>query len=80
MTEIVEQAHRINHKIKYISSLEWRRDLARRSVEEYEVLTAALTPDLANDPPDKNSSMPRGKEPFDGFVPIVAHGVTEQGL
>ncbi|MGH3771500.1 MAG: amino acid adenylation domain-containing protein, partial [Pseudonocardiaceae bacterium] len=80
LTEIVEQAHRIGYGIEYKSSLEWRRDLARRSVEEYEVLTAVLPPDPASGPPDKNSSMPRGEEPVDGFVPIVAHGVTEQVL
>jgi thioester reductase-like protein len=80
LTEIVEQAHRIGHKIECKPSLEWHHDITRRSVEEYEVLAAVLSPDPASDPPDKNSSMSRDKQPPDGFVPILAHGVTEQIL
>ncbi len=80
LTEIIEQARRIGYKIECKPSSEWRRDLAGRSVEKYEILAAALPPHSASDPPDKNSSMPRAKEPLDGFAPIVAHGVTEQLL
>jgi amino acid adenylation domain-containing protein/thioester reductase-like protein/non-ribosomal peptide synthase protein (TIGR01720 family) len=80
LTEIVEQARRIGHQIEYKPSSEWRRDLVGRSVEEYEVLAAVLSPNSSSEPPDKSSSTPRNKEPFDGFVPIVTHGVTEQIL
>ncbi|MGH3684235.1 MAG: thioester reductase domain-containing protein, partial [Pseudonocardiaceae bacterium] len=80
LTEIVEQARRIGHKIEYKPSLEWHRDIARRSVEEYEVLAAVLSLDSVSDPLNKRSSIPQDKKPLDGFVPIVARGVTEQVL
>ncbi len=80
LREIVEQARRIGHHIEYKPSSEWRRDLACRSVEEYAVLAAVLAPSSAGEPPDNSSPTPRTKEPLDGFVPIVAHGVTEQIL
>ncbi|MGH3874561.1 MAG: amino acid adenylation domain-containing protein [Pseudonocardiaceae bacterium] len=80
LTEIVEQARRIGYHIEYKPSVEWRRHLAYRSVEEYEVLYAVLSPNSAGDPPDKSSPTPRTKEPLDGFVPIVAPGVTDQML
>jgi nonribosomal peptide synthetase DhbF len=80
LTDIVEQARRIGHHIEYQPNAEWRRNLAHQSVAEYEVLYAVLSPHSTSDASAKNSTPPRAKEPLDGFVPIVTHGVTERVL
>ncbi|MGH4018126.1 MAG: thioester reductase domain-containing protein [Pseudonocardiaceae bacterium] len=80
LTEIVEHARRIGHEIECKPAPEWRRDLASRSVAEHEVLTSALSFDSVGDQLDESISVPGDDTAFDGFVPIVARGVTEQVL
>jgi thioester reductase-like protein len=79
LTEIVELARQIGHEIEYKPAFEWGRELASRSVEEYEVLASALRIDSASSAPDADTPVPRDDESLDdGFAPVVARGVTEQ--
>ncbi|MGH3941128.1 MAG: amino acid adenylation domain-containing protein [Pseudonocardiaceae bacterium] len=79
-TEIIELARRIGHQIEYRTVSEWRRDLVDRSVAEYEVLILALGLDSADDTDDEDTPAGQENTYLDGFVPIVARGLTEQVL
>jgi thioester reductase-like protein len=81
LAEVVELARQNGHEIEYKPTLEWGRELARRSVEEYEVMASALRINSAGSAPDAGMPVPRDSASLDdGFVPVVARGVTEQIL
>ncbi|MGH3886642.1 MAG: amino acid adenylation domain-containing protein [Pseudonocardiaceae bacterium] len=77
---IIEMARKIGYKIECKPISEWCREVASRSVEQYEMLSLVLGIYAANDMFDEDISAPQGEASPDGFVPIVAHGVTEQIL
>jgi thioester reductase-like protein len=80
LSEVIELARRMGHKIEYRSTHEWRRDLVSRSVEEHEVLASALDTDTVNDALDEGLSAPQHGVSLDGFVPVIARGVTDEIL
>jgi amino acid adenylation domain-containing protein/thioester reductase-like protein/non-ribosomal peptide synthase protein (TIGR01720 family) len=80
LSEIVELARQIGHEVECKPFPEWCRDAASRSIEEYEMLALTLGIYSASDAPDESISAPQNEAPLDGFVPIVARGVTEQML
>ncbi len=81
LLEIVELARQIGHEVECKPIPEWCRDAASRSVEEYDVLALTLSIYSASSALDNESiAAPQSEAPLDGFVPIVARGVTEQML
>lgn len=80
LTEIIELARRIGHDIESKPTQEWLRDLESRSVEEYEILASALRIASAEGALGAGVRAPRDDIPRDGFIPIVARGMTEEIL
>ncbi|MGH3813941.1 MAG: amino acid adenylation domain-containing protein [Pseudonocardiaceae bacterium] len=80
LSEIIELAREIGHNIELKPTAEWLRDLASRSVEEHEVLASALRIASADGKFGASTGAPQSDASGDGFVPIVARGVTEQIL
>ncbi|MGH3921868.1 MAG: thioester reductase domain-containing protein [Pseudonocardiaceae bacterium] len=79
LTAIIDLARQIGHDIECKPTQEWLRDLASRSDEEHEMLAAALRIASADGKFGAQVRAPHDA-PHDGFVPIVAHGVTEEIL
>ena len=80
LADIVDQARRIGHEIEVRPTSEWYRDLYDRSVEEHEILAAVFSPG-ADGRSGTTGTTPAGSQGRDdGFVPIVARGVTEEGM
>jgi amino acid adenylation domain-containing protein/thioester reductase-like protein len=78
--EIVDEIRKTGCQIECKPVAEWCREAASRSVEQYEMLALVLGIYSANGMLGDNVPDLQGRSPFDGFVPILARGVTEQIL